>query len=159
MEKQIADLIAEMAFRVRLFSESSGKYFVIDNLGERDLTFLEYLDRRGEVGFAEVAAFFNRVSASTVSNTLKKLFVQGLIHRQDDPEDLRAKRFQISAKGKQKLAKVRDTRSVIYHTIEDNLQLSLQENRMLKEVMRRFIKNIDTTLDFTQSSTTEGGGS
>ncbi len=158
MKDLLENRIEQLSFRVRLFMESSGRGGHADQLSERELVFLEYLEKKGAVSFSQLSAFFKQISASTVSNTLKKLYQQGLITRDDDPRDLRAKIFAISAAGRKFLGPVKRDQAEVFKAITEYLSLSPREHEMMSDVIQRAIRNFDKWLGFNGNTETDGGG-
>ena len=152
MENEIEKLIAQLALRVRLFRDSTGRTPGINGLGERELTFLEYLELKGESSFSDLTAFFKKVSASTVSNSLKKLYKKGLVERKDDPNDLRAKIFAITEKGCLSLESVKRNQMATFRALVEFLQLTSEEAEISHKIILRSITNFDLGLGLMEPS-------
>lgn len=149
MEHELEDMIEQISFRVRLFTESTGKGQSAERVGERELIFLEYLEKKRDVNFSELTIFFKKVSASTVSNTLKKLYEKGLVARKDEPKDLRSKVFSITEDGRRFLEPVKRDQAEVSKVIADFLKLTPEEAKVVAGIIPRAIRNFDSWLGLT----------
>ena len=143
MENNMEELIAQLALRVRLFRDSRGKEPSVKGLSERELSFLEYIDMKGDTSFSILSSFFKNISASTVSNTMKKLYKKGLIIRKEDPEDLRTIIISITEEGTRILEQIKKERMHIFEMIVLALKLEEVEERVLYKVIPKAIRNFD----------------
>jgi DNA-binding MarR family transcriptional regulator len=150
MTDELQQMIGELSMRVRLFIETAGERQYAQQLKDKDIAILVYLEKKGEVSFSELSSFFRKVSPSTVSNTLKKLYQKKLINRREDPHDLRSNIFSITNKGRQSLAPVIDETTAMSRALAESLQLSAEESNLVAQVVRRATQNFDTWMGFSE---------
>jgi len=68
-------MIYEMAFRVRLYIASIlSEENRINALSEREALVLELIDAKGSMSISEIGNFYPKVSNSTISTTITKLW-------------------------------------------------------------------------------------
>jgi DNA-binding MarR family transcriptional regulator len=68
-------LVYDMAFRVRLYIASKlSEEKKIDNLSEREALLLELIGTKGSMSISEIGNFYPRVSGSTISTTITRLW-------------------------------------------------------------------------------------
>lgn len=143
MTDELQQLIEELSIRVRLFIETSGERQDPQQLKDKDIAFLEYLGKKGETSFSELSAFFKKVSPSTVSNILKKLYQKKLITRREDPKDLRSNIFSLTKKGRQALEPIKSETAAMSKALVESLDLTPDETRSIEKVVGRATQNFD----------------
>ena len=143
MADSLEKLIEKLSFRVRLFIETTGSGITDELINERDLTFLEYLEEKGDTGFSEIASFFKKISPSTVSNTLKKLHLKGLVSRREDPDDLRTKIFSLTEEGRHTLTPIKQNQTELFHLIAEALNVTPDEMEVVMAIIGRAIENFN----------------
>lgn len=159
MTDDLKNLFGELSLRIRLFMETMGRGVDDEQLSDRDLNFMAYLNEKGRPGFSEISAFFNKVSPSTVSNTLKKLHVQGLVARHEDPNNLKTKSFSLTERGRKALTPIKQTQAELLNILIDALLLTPEEAQTSKNIIQRAIENFDFWLglsDMTGSGADKG---
>ena len=152
-------MIEELSMRVRLFIETAGEREYDQQLKDKDIAVMMYLEKKGEVSFSELSAFFRKVSPSTVSNTLKKLYQKKLINRREDPNDLRSTIFSLTSKGRQSLVPVKDETAAMSQALAESLQLSTEESNLVAQVVKRATQNFDTWMGLPEDDLDDQSGS
>lgn len=154
-EQQPADIIEtgieQLSLQVRLFSEHTKRKQGLDQLTEREIVLLEFLENKGEASFSELAGFFKKVSPSTVSNMLKKLHSKKLVSRREAPDDLRSTIFGLTAKGRHFMEPIRQEKAELSRIIFESLQLTPEEINSTIKVIERAIKNFDFWLGLSDT--------
>lgn len=159
MAYELKQMIEELSLRVRLFIETAGERQYAQQLKDKDIAMLVYLEKKGDVSFSELSAFFKKVSPSTVSNTLKKLHQKKLINRREDPNDLRSNIFSLTSKGRQSLAPVKDETAAMSLGLVESLQLSAEESNLVAQVVRRATQNFDIWMGLPGDNISDESGS
>ncbi len=107
------------------------------------LGILMQLNFRGSCGISELSNRFDITNAGA-SQLVDKLVQSGLIQREEDPQDRRAKVLTLTAKGKEAIRSSTDRR---YHWVEDIAQkLSPEERGQVQsalEIMTRAAQEIE----------------
>jgi len=153
---KLDQMIDQLSFRVRLFIETIGGNEYPGNLSEREIIFLEYLERKGEVaGFSEFTAFFKKISPSTVSNTLKKLYQKGLVTRIESPQDLRSINFSLTDEGRGMLEPVKRDQAELSRVIAESLDMTVDESGLVSKIVRRAVLSFDAWMGFEEVSASE----
>ncbi|MFZ5563027.1 MAG: MarR family winged helix-turn-helix transcriptional regulator [Thermodesulfobacteriota bacterium] len=159
MADKLGEMIDQLWFRVQLFIETSGGRQGAGVLTERDFILLDYLDRKGDMNFSQLAAFFKKVSPSTMSSNLKKLNQKKLVARREAPKDLRSNIFSITSKGRQALEPVRQAQAKLSQVIADSLGLTPKEMDLVAEAVARANQTFDQWMglsDMQRTETTRG---
>lgn len=156
MADKLGIMISQLWFRVQLFIENAERIKGADQLNERDLVLLDYLERRQEVSFSELSAFFKKTSPSTMSNTLKRLYQKKLVTRREDPKDLRAKCFSVTAKGRRVLEPIRRGRAELSQIIADSLRLKPEETALIAQAIVRANQTFDHWMGLSGKIETAG---
>ncbi len=151
MGKSVEMLIYDMAFRVRLYrilQETENRAL---DLSDREIGLLEILSMKDRMSVSEVASLYPTVSSSTISNSITKLWKnKKLVNKMINPENQRVTIVSLNAKGKKIVEEIKKSNSALYKTITESLNLSPEEEIILKSVLNKSIKFFDARLSLFQ---------
>ena len=101
MSEMTEMMIYDMAFRVRLYLAS--KLYEekrIQDLNDRESLLLELVGTKGSMSISEICNFYPRVSSSTISTTITKLWKEKkLVDKNILPENQRITTVNLTEKG------------------------------------------------------------
>jgi DNA-binding MarR family transcriptional regulator len=151
MEKSVEMLIYEMAFRVRLFRMLQETENRTLDLTDREVGLLEILSMKDSMSVSEIASLYPTVSSSTISNSITKLWKEKkLVNKMINPENQRITIVSLNAKGKKFVKEIKKANSALYKTITVSLNLSSEEEIILKSILNKSIKFFDDRLNLFQ---------
>ncbi len=141
MGENIEKLIAQLSERMAMFRES--QQHSTDDISWRDYLMLEMLDGR-ELSISEISAQFPRLSDSTISTAITRLWRnKKLVSKTIDPDNQRVTRVALTAKGKQALADFRKLRAERLDVLMKALGMNDEEKQILIRIMSRAIEYFD----------------
>ena len=146
----LEDLIAQLSLRVILFRDAKNPVELPVGIGERELTFLEYLEIvGGESDTSEMGKFFKAISPSTISTNIEKLQRKNYVTRKESPIDRRIKVVSITSKGLEILERVQHERQEkMYKHIAAALEVKEDEIPILSKLILNAIKIFNSVLEF-----------
>jgi DNA-binding MarR family transcriptional regulator len=151
MEKSVEMLIYDMAFRVRLFRMLQETENRTLDLTDREVGLLEILSMKDSMSVSEIASLYPTVSSSTISNSITKLWKEKkLVNKMINPENQRITIVSLNAKGKKFVKEIKKANSALYKTITVSLNLSSEEEIILKSILNKSIKFFDDRLNLFQ---------
>ena len=133
MEAVSEMMIYDMAFRVRLFiasklSEEKGG----NDLSDRESLLLELIGIKGSMSISEISNFYPRVSNSTISTTITKLWKEKkLVDKNILPENQRITTVSLTDKGReqaQALIEKTDFKHYRIETQDDEIRIKLKKD-------------------------------
>lgn len=152
MKHLLAELIAQLSVRVRIWNEARSQEDNPKKLKDRDIVILEYIMMEGVVGFSQIKHLFqDQMSEPTVSNLLKELYKKGLITREPDPDDFRSIFLSVNKEGKDILEIIKKNRMLTFEMIVNALDLENEETKTLSKIIPKAIQNIDKGLKLLAS--------
>jgi DNA-binding MarR family transcriptional regulator len=148
MTEMTESMIYDMAFRVRLYIASKladGKQ--INNLTERETLILQLVGTTGRMSISEICNFYPRVSSSTISTTITKLWKEKkLVDKNILPENQRITTVNLTDKGQEVLEEIKKSQSDVFNTVTTSLGLSADQNESFQMVLKSAIGFFDDML-------------
>jgi DNA-binding MarR family transcriptional regulator len=121
-----------MDIAVHYSMRASGHFMKARGLSTPQFSILMQLHHRGVCGMSEVSEQFGTTPAAA-SQLVDKLVQNGLIHREEDPQDRRAKSLNLTDKGKELIQRGIEER---YHWVEPLAgKLSAEERVKVSEAL------------------------
>jgi DNA-binding MarR family transcriptional regulator len=147
MKKSIEMLIYDMAFRVRLYIASRISEKKVGDLTDRERLILELIGMKGNMSISEIASLYPKVSNSTISTTITKLWKdKQLVDKRILPENQRVTIVSLNEKGKQVLVEIKRTQADVYSTITKSLGLSAEQAEYFQEILLNAIRFFEEKL-------------
>jgi len=141
-------MIYDMAFRVRLYIASrlaDGNR--INELTERETLILQLIGTTGRMSISEICNFYPRVSSSTISTTITKLWKEKkLVDKNILPENQRITTVNLTEKGQKALKEIKKKQSDVFNTVTTSLGLSAEQNESFQIVLKSAIGFFDDML-------------
>jgi len=149
MDKVIEMMIYDMAVRVRLFiasklSEEKGG----NDLSDRESLLLELIGTKGSMSISEIGNFYPRVSSSTISTTITKLWKEKkLVDKNIPPENQRITAVSLTDKGREIVEQIKRKQSDVFTTVAQSLGLTADQNESFHQVLENSIGFFDKLLE------------
>ena len=148
MTEMTESMIYDMAFRVRLYIASrlaDGNR--INELTERETLILQLIGTTGRMSISEICNFYPRVSSSTISTTITKLWKEKkLVDKNILPENQRITTVNLTEKGQKVLEEIKKSQSGVFNTVTTSLGLSAEQNESFQIVLKSAIGFFDEML-------------
>ena len=148
MTEMTESMIYDMAFRVRLYIASrlaDGNR--INDLTERETLILQLIGTTGRMSISEICNFYPRVSSSTISTTITKLWKEKkLVDKNILPENQRITTVNLTEKGQKALNERKKKQSDVFNTVTTSLGLSAEENASFQIILETAIGFFDDML-------------
>ena len=141
-------MIYDMAFRVRLYIASTlADEKRINDLSERETLLLQLIGATGRMSISEISSYYPRVSNSTISTTITKLWKEKkLVDKNILPENQRITTVNLTEKGQIVLAEIKKKQTVVFNTVTTSLGLSAEQNESFQLVLKTAIGFFDDLL-------------
>ena len=141
-------MIYEMAFRVRLYIASKlSEDKRLNDLSEREALLLELVGTVGCLSISEIGNFYPKVSSSTISTTITKLWKdKKLVDKRILPENQRITTVDLTAKGHAVLEKIKKNQSDVFNTVTTSLGLSVEQSESFGYILEHAIGYFDEVL-------------
>ena len=148
MKRLTEAMIYDMAFRVRLFIASKHlEEKRINDLSERETLLLELIGTRGSMSISEISNFYPKVSNSTISTTITRLWKEKkLVDKTILPENQRITTVNLTRQGRQVLEQIRQNQSEVFITVAKSLGLSSEQNESFQKILESSIGFFDELL-------------
>jgi DNA-binding MarR family transcriptional regulator len=148
MTEMTESMIYDMAFRVRLYIASKlADGNRINELTERETLILQLIGTTGRMSISEICNFYPRVSSSTISTTITKLWKEKkLVDKNILPENQRITTVNLTAKGQKVLEEIKKKQSDVFNTVTTSLGLSAEQNASFQIVLKSAIGFFDDML-------------
>jgi DNA-binding MarR family transcriptional regulator len=148
MSEVTESMIYDMAFRVRLYIASTlADEKRINNLSERETLLLQLIGATGRMSISEISNYYPRVSNSTISTTITKLWKEKkLVDKNILPENQRITTVNLTEKGQIVLAEIKKKQTVVFNTVTTSLGLSAEQNESFQLVLKTAIGFFDDLL-------------
>jgi len=149
MDEVIEMMIYDMAVRVRLFiasklSEEKG----VNDLSDRESLLLELIGTKGSMSISEIGNFYPRVSSSTISTTITKLWKEKkLVDKNIPPENQRITAVSLTDKGREIVEQIKRKQSDVFTTVAQSLGLTADQNESFHQVLENSIGFFDKLLE------------
>jgi DNA-binding MarR family transcriptional regulator len=148
--KEVTEMmIYDMAFRVRLFiaSKLSEEKRATD-LSDREALLLELIGTKGSMSISEISFFYPKVSNSTISTTITKLWKEKkLVDKNILPENQRITAVSLTDKGRDRLEQIKQKQSDVFTTVATSLDLTAEQNESFQLILKSSIGFFDELLD------------
>ncbi len=146
MDKSLNGLLYELTLRVRVLkaSRESDKSSV---LTRREELLLEIIGLRGQSSVSSIRASYPSVTLSSISSSITALWKKKLVEKQINPDDQRLTMIRLSDKGKEVLAGIRKEQKIMLGKLAESLNLSREQEVLLKELLTRSINYFDQNLE------------
>lgn len=152
MEKEIQDatkmMIYSLALRVRLYIASKlSEENRFQDLSDLEALLLEIIDTKGSMSISEISHFYPKVSASTISTTISRLWKEKkLVDKNILPENQRITAVNLSDGGRRVLDQIKKRQTDVYSTVAKSLGLSSEWIGPLQEMLEKSIAYLDELL-------------
>jgi DNA-binding MarR family transcriptional regulator len=148
MTEVTESMIYDMAFRVRLYIASTlADEKRINDLSERETLLLQLIGATGRMSISEISNYYPRVSNSTISTTITKLWKEKkLVDKNILPENQRITTVNLTEKGQIVLAEIKKKQTVVFNTVTTSLGLSAEQNESFQLVLKTAIGFFDDLL-------------
>ena len=148
--KEVTEMmIYDMAFRVRLFIASKLlEEKRATDLSDRETLILELIGTKGRMSISEISNFYPKVSNSTISTTITKLWKEKkLVDKNILPENQRITAVSLTDKGRDRLEQIKQKQSDVFTTVATSLDLTAEQNESFQLILRSAIGFFDELLE------------
>ena len=148
--KEVTEMmIYDMAFRVRLFIASKlTEEKLATDLSDREALLLELIGTKGSMSISEISNFYQRVSNSTISTTITKLWKEKkLVDKNILPENQRITAVSLTDKGRNRLEQIKQSQSDAFTTVANSLNLTEEQNESFHVILKNSIGFFDELLE------------
>ncbi len=147
METELAKVMRDLAFRMRLIKanqeEQVGQYC----LTERELLILELLSENGPMSVSQLALADSSASDSTISTTITGLWRdKKMVTKTIDSEDQRTTMIGLTEKGRKIIGVLNKQRAERFKAFIEAINLTVDEEQVMLDVFNRAIKFLDERL-------------
>jgi len=141
-------MIYEMAFRVRLYIASKlSEDKRLNDLSEREALLLELVGTVGCLSISEIGNFYPKVSSSTISTTITKLWKdKKLVDKRILPENQRITTVNLTEKGRSVLEQIKQNQSDVFKTVATSLGLSVKQSESFQHILEHAIGQFNEML-------------
>ena len=141
-------MIYEMAFRVRLYIASQfSEDKRLNDLSEREALLLELVGTMGSLSISEIGNFYPKVSSSTISTTITKLWKdKKLVDKRILPENQRITTVNLTDKGRSVLEQIKQNQSDVFKTVATSLGLSVKQSESFQHILEHAIGQFNEML-------------
>ena len=148
MKKVTETMIYDMAFRVRLYIASMrSEERRANDLSEREALILELIGTKGSMGISEIGNFYPKVSNSTISTTITKLWKdKKLVDKKILPENQRVTTVNLTEKGYAVLEQIKLNQSDVFNTVTTSLGLTVEESELFHSILENAVTYFDEML-------------
>lgn len=148
MKELTESMIYDMAFRVRLYIASRlSEEKRVHDLSDREALLLELIGAKGSMSISEISNFYPRVSNSTISTTITRLWKEKkLVDKIILPENQRITTVSLTAKGRGILEQIKQKQSDVFATVARSLGLTAEQNDSFCEILECSIGFFDELL-------------
>jgi DNA-binding MarR family transcriptional regulator len=148
MKEVTETMIYDMAFRVRLYIASKlSEEKRLNDLSEREALILELIGTRCSMSISEIGNFYPKVSNSTISTTITKLWKdKKLVDKKILPDNQRVTTVNLTEKGQTVLEKVKKNQSAVFNTVTASLGLSVEQTESFQYILEHAIGYFDEML-------------
>jgi DNA-binding MarR family transcriptional regulator len=141
-------MIYEMAFRVRLYIASKlSEDKRLNDLSEREALLLELVGTVGCLSISEIGNFYPKVSSSTISTTITKLWKdKKLVDKRILPENQRITTVNLTEKGRSVWEQIKQNQSDVFKTVASSLGFSVKQNESFQNILAHAIGQFNEML-------------
>ena len=148
--KEVTEImIYEMAFRVRLYIASRlSAEKRINDLSDREALLLELIGTKGSMSISEICSFYPKVSSSTISTTITKLWKEKkLVDKTILPENQRITTVKLTDEGQKVLSQIKQNQTAVFNTVAKSLGLSPKQSESFHKILESSIGFFDELLE------------
>ena len=141
-------MIYDMAFRVRLYIAAKlSEEKRVHDLSDRETLLLELIGTKGDMSISEVSNFYPRVSNSTISTTISKLWKEKkLVDKIILPENQRITTVRLTDEGRDMVERIKQKQSNVFKTVAQSLGLNAEQNESFHQILAGSIGFFDELL-------------
>lgn len=141
-------MIYNLAFRVRLYMASKlSLENRLNDISDREALLLELIDTKGTMSISEISHFYPRVSNSTISTTISRLWKEKkLVDKNVLPENQRITTVNLTDEGRKILGEIKKNQIDVYNTVAKALGLSGGKNEPFHQILENSIGFFDELL-------------
>ena len=156
MKEMTEMMIYDMAFRVRLFIASKlSEEKRVNDLSDREALLLELIGTQGSLSISEISIFYPRVSNSTISTTITKLWKEKkLVDKFILPENQRITTVCLTDKGRSRLEQIKQNQSDVFTTVANSLDLTPEQDESFQLILKNAIGFFDKLLELRLNEAT-----
>jgi DNA-binding MarR family transcriptional regulator len=149
MKEVTESMIYDMAFRVRLYLAAKlSEEKRVSDLSDREALLLELIGAKGIMSISEISNFYPKVSNSTISTTITKLWkVKKLVDKSILPENQRITTVRLNDKGREILGQIKQKQSDVFTTVAKSLGLNAEQNESFHAILESSIGFFDELLE------------
>jgi DNA-binding MarR family transcriptional regulator len=148
MRPELAKVIRDLAFRMRLLKASQEEQVGRQYLTERELFILELLSENGPMSVSQLSLADAGASDSTISSTITRLWrAKRLVTKTISPENQRTTMIGLTNKGKKIIEVLNEQRNERFQTFLEAIDLTDDEEEVMLNVFCRAINFLDERLD------------
>jgi DNA-binding MarR family transcriptional regulator len=149
MKEVTEGMIYDMAFRVRLYIAAKlSEEKRINDLSDREALLIELIGTKGNMSISEISNFYPKVSNSTISTTITKLWKEKkLVDKNILPENQRITTVSLNDKGLEILEQIKQKQSDAFTTVAKSLGLNAEQNESFHSILESSIGFFDELLD------------
>ena len=149
MKEVTENMIYDMAFRVRLYIAANlSEEKRIKDLSDREALLLELIGTRENMSISEISNFYPKVSNSTISTTITKLWKEKkLVDKHILPENQRITTVCLNDRGREVLAQIKQKQSDVFTTVAKSLGLTAEQNESFHQILQSSIGFFDELLE------------
>ena len=147
MGPELENAIAEVTLRMRLIRALQEEQHPTVPLSEREVMILELLDKRGKMSISEIAASIPKLSDSTVSTSVTKLWRdKHLVSKTISPDNQRTTIVELTEGGKKAIETINNQRTERFKALFQALEMSDGEKEVFVNILNRMIPFFDKYL-------------
>jgi len=141
-------MIYDMAFRVRLYMAAKlSEEKRVSDLSDREALLLELIGTQGNMSISEIGNFYPRVSSSTISTTISKLWKEKkLVDKIILPENQRITTVRLTDDGRDMVERIKQKQSDVFTNVAKSLGLNAQQNESFHQILAGAIGFFDELL-------------
>lgn len=140
--------IARLGIKMRIFKAIQVADSDTAQLKEREILILELLKIQGSMSMTQLSHFFPGLKLSTLSMDIKRLRVElGLIHIKVGKSDMRMHMIELSGKGYDKVAELRDQRGKSYVPLAEAIGNNPADLDILNRVVEKAIVLVEKEIN------------
>lgn len=149
MKEVTANMIYDMAFRVRLYIASTlYEEKRVNDLSDREALLLELIGTKDNMSISEISNFYPRVSNSTISTTITRLWKEKkLVDKHILPENQRITIVSLNDKGREILEQIKQKQSDVFTTVATSLGMNAEQNESFHQILQSSIGFFDELLE------------
>jgi DNA-binding MarR family transcriptional regulator len=148
--KEVTEMmIYDLAFRVRLYIAATlSEEKQVHDLSDREALLLELIATKSNISISEIGNFYPRVSNSTISTTITKLWKEKkLVDKIILPENQRTTTVRLTDKGRDILEQIKQKQSDVFATVAQSLGLTAEQNESFHQILTSSIRFFDELLE------------